>query len=113
MVGGTCGSSKGSRNAFAVAVRASRRTHSSRAFGVDLQPRRAAITVNNSMGADLLAAIKYDLLTAIASNSSRGAIDLLVAINTDPLTAITSNSSRGTIDPRAAIIFDLLAAIVI
>ena len=87
MVGGTWGSSKGSKNAFAVAVRASRRTHSSRAFGVDLQPRRAAIIVNNSKGADPLAAINTDLLAAIVVNNSKGA-DLLAAIILDLLAAI-------------------------
>ena len=72
MVGGTWSSSNGSKMAFAVAARASRRTLSSHAFGVDLQPRRAAITnnsspasVNNSRGADRLAASTLDRLAAI------------------------------------------------
>ena len=91
MVGGTCSSSsRDSKNAFAFAIRARRRTHSSRAFGVDLQPRRAAITVNNSMGADLLVAIIVDLLTAIVVNNSGGALDPLAAIITDLLAAIAN-----------------------
>ena len=82
MVGGTCSSSsRGSKNAFAFAIRARRRTHSSRTFGVDLQPRRAAII-------DLLAAIKYDLLAAIVNNSPAFGADPLAAITLDRLAAI-------------------------
>ena len=116
MVGGTWGSSKGSRNAFAVAVRASRRSQLlSAAYGnaVDLLGSLAAIRrkVNNNRGApDLLAAIHMDLLAAIinsrgAGNNSRGA-DLQAAIKNDRLAAIA------VVDLHAAIIIDLLAAIV-
>ena len=92
MVGGTWSSSNGSKIAFAVAARASRRTLSSRAFGADRRPRRAAITNhNNSRSAiDPLAAIKYDLLAAIVVNSSMGAFDPLAAIKYDPLAAIAN-----------------------